>query len=414
MQSPVSRMMTCCRFVRPTLERLEDRTALAAAAADSLSAAQVLPDIQMNTATTTDARTITVSYTIAGAPITNQPLNFSVYRSANPNSLAGAQLLGSASLPASDAADLAAGQHQGVVLALRDPQGNPIAALTPNPALPFVVVVANPAGTIAESDQANDTNNTAWFETFVLGVVSHGLEFDPFGNLPKWETQMAATLQQDGYQAVIAFNWTRTSFIPLPGFAVQAGNRLAREITTLADQLAAQHPGDVVDIQFIGHSRGAVVVSQAAQDLNGTSDPALRGAYMLMTLLDPHPASNASGLLLSFEPFVPLSLDIAVGTYVFQLLANDPQVLIPSDVQQAEVFFQHTRVPNKFQTASERLVNLWGETPTTLFNQSGQSIDSLDLTGAMAPGGGLVGHSEVHDWYEANVAAKDQTFTFFG
>src|SRR6185437_16493287 len=75
------------------------------------------------------------------------------------------------------------------------------------PAVP--VVVANPNGTIAES---NSTNNTASFETHVLGVVVHGLAFNLLRpTTPAWETQMAAGLRQDGYEAVIAFNWMRLS-----------------------------------------------------------------------------------------------------------------------------------------------------------------------------------------------------------
>lgn len=44
------------------------------------------------------------------------------------------------------------------------------------------------------------------------------------------------------------------------------------------------HVGEVVDLQFIGHSRGAVVASEA---LVATTDPALEGSYTVATLLDP-------------------------------------------------------------------------------------------------------------------------------
>jgi hypothetical protein len=391
---------------RLELEPLEDRSLPSAVAA----APAPLPDVQMIGATTTDARTIDVNYTISGAPITGQPLNFNVYRSANPTSLSGAVLLGTASLPASDTTDLAVGQHNGLLLSLQDANGNPVSALTPNPSLPFVLVVANPAGTIVES---NPNNNTAWFETFTLGVVSHGLEIDPLGKLPKWEITLANTLQhQDGYQAVIPFNWTKASFLPFPGLAVKAGDRLSKQITTQADQLAAQHPGDVVDVQLIGHSRGGVVVSRAAQDLNGTTDPALRGGFLQMTLLDPHPANNRFGFF-SVAPSNSQALDDAIATILFQLVARDPQVVIPSNVQQAELFYQQTPDPNTFSYSSEELLNLWGEPPSNLINQSGRPIHSVNLTGAPAPRGGVVGHSEVHDWYQAHVAATDQTFTFF-
>jgi hypothetical protein len=383
----------------PTLEALEDRALPSASV--SIPAAQAQPAVQLTAATTPDARTIAVSYTISGAPASSG-LTFNIFRSANPNSLAGAVLLGTATVPASDTADLAVGTHTRVDLPLVGPQGSPVTALTPNPGLPFVVV------------RANGTSGTAWFETFVLGVVTHGFEIDPKGTLPQWETMMANTLRkQDGYQAVIAFNWTRSSWLPKAGEAVKAGNRLQRRIVAQADQLAAQHPGDVVDIQLIGHSRGGVVISRAAQDLNGTPDPALRGGFLHMTLLDPHPASDAFGIFLSYNPFNPLDLSYAVATYTFQLFAKDPQVVIPPNVQQAELFYQNTPVPGPFQSLLEELTNYWGEPPSDLINQSGRPIHTMNLTGASAPKGGLVGHSEVHQWYEVNVAQKGQTFTFF-
>jgi hypothetical protein len=368
------------------------------------------PDIQMTGATTTDARTLSVNYNIAGSSIAGQTLDFNVYRAPSFNSLAGAQLIGTASIPGSDTADLNLGSHQGVQLQIIGTNGQPLTALTPNTALPFLVVVANPNGTIAESDSSN---NTASFETHVLGVVVHGLEFNLKGTTPSWETQMATALQQtDGYEAVIAFNWVRQSGLPFPGLAVQAAARLEQQVVAQADQLAAQHPGDVVDINFIGHSRGSVVVSQALQDLVGTTDPALKGGYIQMTMLDPHPANDFQGLF-SWVPILPLSNTIAEGTLIFQLLAQDPQVIVPSDVTQAEEFDQQTLAGQLFPTLSEFLMNLWGEPPTTIPNQSGQPIESMSLTGVKAPGVGLVGHDEVHQWYQVNVVNTNKTFTFF-
>ena len=55
---------------------------------------------------------------------------------------------------------------------------------------------------------------------------------------------------------------------------------------------------DVVDVQFIGHSRGSVVISQALMDLSDTNPDSqydiadvpswLSSSYMMMTMLDPH------------------------------------------------------------------------------------------------------------------------------
>jgi hypothetical protein len=387
--------------IRPRLELLEDRLLLSAA-----------PDIQMLGATTTDDRTISVNYNVAGASIAAQALNFNVYRSAAFNSLGGAQLLGTASIPTSDTADLSEGVHQGVKLALTDTNGQPITALTPNTALPFIVVVANPGGTIVESDGENDVNNTASFETHVLGVVVHGLEFNFFNpTTPAWETQMAATLQQvDGYEAVIAFNWVQLSILPFPGVTNLAAGQLFQQVVTEADQLASQHPGDVVDVNFIGHSRGNVVISQTLQDLQGTTDPALRGGYLQMTMLDPHPASNLDGPF-SWVPGNPQSTAIAELTFLFQALAHDPQVIVPSNVAKAEDFNQQTPAGQLFPSLIETFLNLWGEQPAAIPNQSAQPIESFNLTNVNAPGIGLIGHFETHDWYLANVVKTNETFS---
>jgi hypothetical protein len=395
-------------WIRPLLEPLEDRILLSAPSGPPL------PEIQMTGATTTNSRTISIDYNILDASITGQPLAFDVYRTAAYDSLAGAQFLGTATLPASDAADLSEGSHQGVQLALANAAGQPVTALTPNTALPYIVVVANPTGSVPESNQPNNANNLASFETHVLGVVVHGLEFNLKGKTPGWETRMAAALQQeDGYQAALAFNWVQTSWLPLPGLAVQAGDSLEQQVVAEANQLAAQHPGDVVDVNFIGHSRGTVVISRALQDLVGTTDPALAGGYLEMTLLDPHPANNLFGPF-SFLPSSKLSHTAALGVVVFQALAQDPQVVVPPDVMQTQLFYQNTPAGNPFHNLTETYVNLWGDGPGQVVNQSGQPIESKNLTGVNAPAFGLVGHDGVHRWYLQNVVDANQTFNYFG
>jgi hypothetical protein len=383
------------------LESLEDRTLLSATA-----------DIQMLGATTTDSRTISVSYDITGADLTGQALNFNIYRSANYNSLAGAQLIGMALVPASDSTDLSVGRHQGVKLALAGTNGRTLTALTPNTALPFVVVVAIPGPAIQAS---NTANNTASFETHTLGVIVHGIEFNFFRpTTPAWETQMATALQQvDHYEAVIPFNWVQGSLMPFPGQTTKAASQLTQQVLAEVNQLAAQHPGDVVDVNFIGHSRGDVVISQALQDLEGVNDPTFHGGFIQMTMLDPHPANNLFGPL-NWNPNNLLADYIAALAFIFQAIVQDPQVIVPPDVTQAEVFDQQTPSGQHFAAPVEQFLNLWGEGPTALPNQSGQPIPSQNLTGVIAPGIGLIGHDEVHDWYMANVVDTNKTFTYFG
>jgi hypothetical protein len=390
--------------IRFCLEKLEDR---------------IVPSsspIDLTFATTTAVRTISVNYTINGDSLAGQNVTFNIYRSTAFDSQSGAQLIGTATIPGSDNADLSAGVHTGVKLSLSAP-------LTPNTALPFIVVVANLDG------------SSASFETHTLGVIAHGLEFDPFSiiadQVPGWETQLATDLGSEGYNAVIPFNWVQLSVLPFP-FAIQvAGNLLYHQVVNEADQLAGQHPGDVVDINFIGHSRGAVVISDVLQDLVGTTDPALQGGYMQMTLLDPHPASPAFSQF-SSASFVPYANDLAALVTLFESLTQDPQVIIPPNVDQVFEFDQQTpagqlgflvgawqalEVGSYSQVVDQLLefaLNLWGEPAASIPNYSGQTIQEKNLTNVFASNIGLIGHSDVPLWYVANVVNADETFTYFG
>jgi hypothetical protein len=366
------------------LEQLENRELLSSPS-----------NIAMTFATTTDARTVSVDYTINGGSLAGQNVSFTIYRSVAFDSLGGAQQIGTATIPGSDSADLSAGSHTGVRLALTAPNLQAVTALTPNTALPFIVVVADSDG------------STASFETHVLGVIAHGLEADPLLLLlnqePAWQLQMAASLQNAGYEAVIPFNWVRLRILPFP-FAIQmAAQQLSQQAVAEANQLAAQHPGDVVDINFIGYSRGSVVISLALQDLVGTSDPALSGGFMQMTLLDPHPANNAFGPF----SFIPLAIDSAVEVFLFQALAQDPQVIVPSNVDQVFDFHQQSAAGQlgwligflqtfSFNQPRQFLYNHWGVPASDIINQSAQPIKDQNLTNLFALNvGGLIGHAEV-------------------
>lgn len=358
----------------------------------------------MTFATTTDSRTVSVNYTISGGNLAGQNVSFNIYRSAGFDSLGGAQLIGTATIPGSDSADLSAGSHTGVKLSLTAPNGQPVPFLTPNTAQPFVVVVDNLDG------------SSASFETHVLGVIVHGLEID--GQVPDWEMQLAADLLSHGYEAVIPFDWALLSILPFPVALQLANAGLFYQVVTKSDQLASQHPGDVVDINFIGYSRGAVVVSQVLQSLVGTTDPALQGGFMEMTLLDPHPANNAFGQF----SFLPIASSLGGVVTLFQDLTQDPQVIVPSNVDQ--VFDFNEQSPSgqlgwlmgflqtsAFSQLREFFLNLWGEPPGSLPNESGQPIEEQKLTNVFIPNLGLIGHGEMPLWYIANVVNANQTFT---
>ena len=69
---------------------------------------------------------------------------------------------------------------------------------------------ADPRNVVTEADK---TNNTAEFRTYVIGVISHG-GLQPKGWSkagPPWERGLTKTLLADGYDAVIPFNWVGLS-----------------------------------------------------------------------------------------------------------------------------------------------------------------------------------------------------------
>ncbi len=300
-----------------------------------------LPDIVMDMATTTDHLTVTATYDITGVNV-DQPLSFAIYRSASAASYAPSDQIGVDTLPASDTADLLVGHHQ-VQLDLYTPN------LLPDPSHEFVFVVANSGDTVQEQDYTNDT---AYFQIFVLGAVSHGYvppTEDTDGQTPDWELEMAAALQKiDGYNYVIPFNWVLLSRTKQSDEAVFAGAMLANQVAAEVVSLEKQHSGDVVDYHFIGHSRGSVVISQAIADMIKLYPSFINGNYVNMTMLDPHPARNYPKPTVYFSAARnPVAFTLKKLYLSFQKVADDPMVVVPSVVTSVQDFFQHTPF-NKF------------------------------------------------------------------
>ncbi len=346
----------------------------------------LVPDIAMTSATTHDSRGVTLQYDVKKAPFT-QPLTFGVYRTAttalDPTAVTVGTVtvnpgvsgtLDDAGLPA-----LAVGHHA-VTLPLAG--GLPI-----NPLHPNVLVVADPNHVTVES---NTSDNTASFHKYVIGVITHGgKQPTSWTKGPLWQQQMAGNLTAQGYDAVIPLNWVSQS--NRAGAAAKQAPRLEAMLT----QAAAQFPtGSPVDVHFIGHSEGAVINSETIKRLNADGWPSnLAAGYLKVTMLDPHAASTAvkgqqystSGGVLG---------DIAkVMIDDFQSRAKDPLPVVTSNVQSAEVFFQHTPI-SKARTNSG-IYNLWGQVPVRgiaeYFNLSAAGVSHA-------------GHFGVQDWYRLNVA----------
>src|SRR5262245_46453766 len=151
-----------------------------------------------------------------------------------------------------------------------------------------VLVIADPMNLIAET---NEGDNLGRFRKLSLAVITHGLQTD--GVLPAWLGQMANGLRAAGFDRVVTIDWAAASRLPVPGQAILAGAQLAQQVRTAADALGSR-PTDIVDVEFIGHSRGGVVVSQALLNLATVPGPReLRLGYYEAILLDPHPARNS-------------------------------------------------------------------------------------------------------------------------
>jgi hypothetical protein len=365
------------------------------------------PQLVMRMATTLDATNVWITYDITNTSITGHDLTFNIYRSAKKD--AQDIPLATATLPQTDAADLSVGHHTAVKLSLHYLNAAGPQALVPDPLHPFVVVLADADGSVPE---APGSVNTTYFRKYLLAVLSHGFELPiPLTSVPAWETDMAAALQLPHYyDSVIPFDWVFTSGLPFPFLATRAGNQLYAQVVSRADQLASSHLGDVVDLHFVGHSRGAVVVSQALQDLAGTHDLALQGSYIKATLLDPHPANISTIVLQSTNPITGLAA-LAVYEYI-EFEDSDPQVIVPQNVKYTEIYYQHSSWSDFAHSSNpEFTLNLWGEGPADgIINHTNAPIhwynltDIVDSTGG--PNGGRIGpigHSEVPMWYEVHV-----------
>jgi hypothetical protein len=349
--------------------------------------------VVMFDATTTDSRSVTIDYRVDQVPDPLSPLRFGVYRSSDPRFDPGDTLLstytvttgnagqGGAALDDSGQPADALGTHRLTI---------PLTAgLPPYPSKPYVLVVADPGSPSA----AASADQTASFRTYVIGIVTHGAMINTsWKHGPPWELQTAAILRQQGYDAVIPFNWVTES--SKPGHAARQGLRLARQVLATASRFPASAP---VDLHFIGHSEGAVVNTQAVVAIEKSMPPQLAAGWDEDTLLDPHAASNA----LPDQASAGSGLFGALATTIvksYQARANDPAVFIPSGVDAAQVFYQHNPASHD-HGVNQGLYNLWGQVPVP--NLSGHPVAYYNLTGAGATHSGNYG---VSLWYRNFVA----------
>ena len=220
---------------------------------------------------------------------------------------------------------------------------------------------------------------------------------------------MAQSLEQVGYDVGIAFHWDALSALPIPGMTSLAGLQLSGEVLDAVASLAPRtDPDDVIALHLIGHSRGSVVISQAALDLELLEEvlPALaplKAGPLKMTFLDPHPANNAyTGTLYSAAPNLFGRIGTALYTR-FQSAMQDPNVVVPASADWAEVYYQRTDY-TRAVTPTEQFFLIWGQDEGDIEVRAPGTtvVTSYDLTDT-AEEPGVPGHYLVHDWYQDNV-----------
>jgi hypothetical protein len=384
--------------------------------------------LTLTRATTPNARGIEVEYTV-DAEWQPRRVEFSVYRSARP------ALDGSAPVaqPSLDVPVDTNGAAANVLLVAESVD------LAPNTNKPYVVVVARYGG----------KETSAWFKKHLVGVLVHGYTFrrlyeavnavsrdggivlaDWLFDGPAaepWQQALASTLERMACYdpATFAFSWRHESRDDVASLLAAKAEELSRRISATAAGLAAQHNGDVVDLHLIGHSRGAVMVSRVLVEWatpRGTEAPGRRGGHVIVTLLDPHPASNIdTPIQEDYDPDNLLSAKIYTGYKSFQDQAKDPPIVLPEGVgiREIQLLYQQSTVeqvnenePTRdgaFDFVAEWFSDfyLWGQNEAFVSrrNSSGVPVQALRLT--RHDDGETVTHSGVVSWYAERYGAVD-------
>ncbi len=344
--------------------------------------------LTLTKATTPDARAIEVEYTV-DAEWVPQDVEFSVYRSAR-REPDGSQPVAERThpIPASPA---------GTPRTLRVVD---TVELAPDANKPYVIVVA----------RYPRHESAAWFQKHLVGVLVHGYTFrkwyevaNTLGAGPTmsewlflneevepWQTVLESTLEAACYSpATFAFNWRHSSVQPVEGaLKLHARERLFPRIGGTAAVLAMAHAGDVVDLHLIGHSRGAVMVSQALLAAAASPHVGFRGGYVIVTLLDPHPANNRFGMQEDYERTNPLSIRAFRSYTEFQDSTKDPAIELPAGVgiREVHLLFQKTRA-EQFLLDPPVTGNLW--------DSIADWAAALWLWGQSVDDGHIVNHSGV-------------------
>jgi hypothetical protein len=337
------------------------------------------PTIQMESITETNFQTLAVSYDVQSNASLGE-FALSIYRAPTDN--LNTQVDPLITTVSESGSNATPGQHTDVPVTISG-------GLEPNPGNPFV---------FAEATGPGGASNSVSFQKVVIGVVTHGF----FVGLtpPQWVKTMAQSLRSEQFNDVIAFPWSY-SWYGAKNVATKAGNVLAKEVEHVVESHIVPS-GTVVDLELIGHSRGAVVVNQAFTKLeaDSTKIPKLEGGYWREVLLDPHPANPQTDALFSYANTILGRATFAVASRL-QADMQDPQLSVPSMVSEVQDYYEHTSVSvlgdsRGIPISTENVITPWGVPGSKLQLASGSNTMTHfeDLT---APG---LGHTEVHEWYQ--------------
>ena len=286
--------------------------------------------------------------------------------------------------------------------------------LVPDPQLPYVLAVADPQEQLPPGVTTDSTQ--AYFRIYTIATVTHGQEFSNQGAASApWVQSIVSGLQSEGFDSVIPVYWT--SFPPAPGQTQAAGTDMYNQIVAAASRLSGLQENDIIDVQLIGHSRGASVIGVAMQDLitNPPNIPQLQHGYYEMTFLDPHPANSDTvndvslaslqALSLVWTPAEYATVVLDIGYFVASVYANDPSITVLPRVNQAQEYYQTN---SNFALSSSSLLNSLWEAVFNLWGVPGQ-ITVADPSTTLAYAVDLsslgVGHGEVPLWYLTNLAS---------
>ena len=373
------------RAARLAIDVLETRQLLTSAVMGALS------DLAVLATSTTDSRSVAVDYEVRGEGL-SAPRTVGIYRSADLNFDPTDRKVGETSIPGGGFVTFPSG-----TLGLADVPGAvgthrlaiPIeGGLGIDPQHPYVLAVAEPGATGSDGDPTNDV---ASFRKYSFAIITHGgLQDTPGNRIPAWTNRLDAAFKDQGYDLVLPFNWV--AFSKQPGAVRRQGPKLADDVR----KIIAELPGDgPIDLHFIGHSQGAVITGLALSDLETDLPPRAAAGFVKATMLDPHAANNGfPRKQYSTKPsFIG---EIARKTVnKFQSDAQDPFTVVPSFVDDAEVFYQHTYFAlAEGSTYDSNYLNLWGQVPVR------GEARYTDITG---PGISHSGDFSVVNWYQTNV-----------